>query len=83
MAPFGIDAAEDVAHDESQFAQTGERGGAVSWGAQVSWGCGRVGERLPVFELLVAVEELDGDEGIALFETDRPALIQAVKFVDD
>lgn len=81
--PLSVDAAQDVAHDERQLAEGGECRGAVCRRAKVvRGGCG-VGEWLPVLELLVAVKELDWDQGVGFLEADWATLIETLDLVDD
>ena len=64
--PLRVDAAQDVAHGDGQAAHGGEGRDAVRGRARVVLRLRVVREGLPVLELLVRVQELDGDQGVGL-----------------
>jgi len=81
LSSLAVHCVHDLVQDDTQLAKFGECRHIVTR-RPVVFGRRSVGERLPVFEFLVLVQELDGDMAVGFLQHRCPALVEGLDLVD-
>jgi hypothetical protein len=82
LSPLAVHCVHDLVQDDTQLAKFGERRHVVTR-RPIVLGRRSVGERLPVFEFLILVQELDGDMAVGFLQHCRSTLVEGLDLVDD